>query len=83
MGRTRKPEPQEQKCSFCHVQLTKAEKPYSSRQAGMAGVYHWACFIEACKNRVPVSIGSFEAPTSGGGDAEEREVESAPATVEE
>jgi len=82
MGRTRKRGVNVLKCRFCNVELTPTDKPYHSKQAGMEGAYHWVCFVEACKNRVPVSIGAFEAPVSGG-DSEEREVESAPATVEE
>jgi hypothetical protein len=49
----------------------------------MEGEYHWKCFIEACRDRVPVSIGAFDAPLPSADTAEEHEVEAAPATVEE
>ncbi|HEX7343548.1 MAG TPA: hypothetical protein VF398_04750 [bacterium] len=85
MGRLKKRAPEVIKCKSCRAILTPEDKPYHSKQVGLEGVYHWVCFIEACKNRVPVSIGAFEPPLigSGGGSTEEREVESAPATVEE
>ncbi len=84
MGRVKKRAPEVIKCRSCRAVLTPADKPYHSKQVGLEGVYHWACFIEACKNRVPVSIGAFETPApAGAGATEEREVESAPAAVEE
>ena len=83
MGRPRKRGDEAAKCRFCNVELSPTDKPYSSKQAGMEGAYHWACFIEACRNRVPVSIGAFEAPVSSSGESEEREVDSAPAAAVE
>ena len=84
MGRTRSPRgaPAPAKCKFCQIDFTPDEKPYISKQAGMEGDYHWKCFIEACRDRVPVSIGALDLPVASS-EGEEPEVESAPASVEE
>ncbi len=50
------------KCQYCQGDIERPEKPYISKQAAMEGVYHWRCFIEACKNRLPVGIGTIPVP---------------------
>jgi len=70
------------KCKQCQGELSPSDKPYISKQAGMEGEYHWACFIAACRDRVPVSIGSFDVPIPTG-DSDEPETESAPASADE
>ncbi len=51
----------------------------------MEGVYHWHCFVEACRNRIPVGIGTVDVPafTSGGGDDDEPTMKDAAVSVEE
>ncbi len=71
------------KCKHCNGELNTQDRPYLSKQAGMEGEYHWACFIEACRDRVPVSLGSFDSSHAPHGESEEAEVESVPASFEE
>lgn len=82
MGKTRNKGGTVARCAVCQQEFAPNEKPYISKQASMEGTYHWSCFIETCRNRVPVSIGSFEGPTPGV-DSEETEAESTPASVED
>lgn len=56
------------RCQYCQGEIEKPEKPYFSKQAAMEGVYHWRCFIEACKNRLPVGIGTISIPNLGDDD---------------
>jgi hypothetical protein len=42
----------------CKKEIQKGERKYFSRQAGMKGLYHWDCFISAC--RKANKIGSQE-----------------------
>lgn len=35
-------------CVYCRREIQEGERRYYSRQAGMKGLYHWDCFIEAC-----------------------------------
>lgn len=56
------------KCKYCNQELKSSDKPYISKQAGMEGEYHWSCFIEACKNRMPVGIGVINIPGLEGED---------------
>jgi hypothetical protein len=72
------------KCVYCEGDIAPPEKPYTSKQAAMEGVYHWHCFVEACRNRVPVGIGTVDIPGfSGGGDDDEPSMKGAAASVEE
>ena len=36
-------------CVYCKKTIRRREWPYKSRQAGMKGLYHWDCFITACR----------------------------------
>src|SRR3989344_2417119 len=38
-----------EKCVFCRREIRQGERRYFSRQAGMKGLYHWPCFVEACR----------------------------------
>ncbi|MFH1735509.1 MAG: hypothetical protein ABIE92_12435 [bacterium] len=58
------------KCAHCQEDFNPPEKPYVSKQAAMEGTYHWKCFIEACRNRIPVGIGAITVPGLGGADEE-------------
>ena len=69
-------------CKYCQGAIIPPEKPYTSKQAGMEGEYHWNCFVAACRNRIPDSIGASDLPAIGG-DSDESNVASAPAGVEE
>ncbi len=84
MGRTRgsKGGSAPTKCKHCHVEFSFGEKPYISKQAGMEGDYHWKCFVDFCRDRVPVSIGAIDLPVPTS-ETEEPDVESAPASVED
>ncbi len=81
MGRTRRTE-EKTKCKFCQGDFDPKDRPYISKQAGMQGDYHWSCFVAACRDRVPVSIGAIDLPAVTA-EAEEPETESAPASAEE
>ncbi len=35
-------------CIYCRREIREKERRYYSRQAGMKGLYHWDCFVEAC-----------------------------------
>jgi hypothetical protein len=37
-------------CVYCRREIHDDERHYYSRQAGMKGLYHWQCFVEACRN---------------------------------
>ncbi|MCX6640928.1 MAG: hypothetical protein NTW14_10690 [bacterium] len=69
-------------CKYCQTEIVSPDKIYVSKQATMEGEYHWKCFIEACKNRMPVGIGVIDLPNFEGDD-DEPSVERAPASVEE
>jgi len=56
------------KCVYCEEKIGSGEKPYISKQAAMEGTYHWKCFVEACRNRIPVGIGAIDLPHLGGDD---------------
>jgi len=36
-------------CIYCRREIKDDERQYYSRQAGMKGLYHWDCFVEACR----------------------------------
>ena len=36
-------------CVYCRREIQDDERHYYSRQAGMKGLYHWQCFVEACR----------------------------------
>ena len=69
-------------CVYCREKMIPSEKPYTSKQAGMEGEYHWNCFIDASNNRMPVGIGVINIPGLTGDD-DESKVNRAPATVED
>jgi hypothetical protein len=58
------------KCKYCQQEFIPSDKPYLSKQAGMEGEYHWNCFVEACRNRIPVGIGVIAIPHLDGDDDE-------------
>lgn len=37
-----------QTCVKCQQEIRQGAHRYFSKQAGMKGLYHWACFIIAC-----------------------------------
>lgn len=49
-------------CQYCEGDISPPEKPYISKQAHMEGTYHWGCFVEACRNRMPVGAGVISIP---------------------
>ncbi len=36
-------------CVHCKKEIRNGERRYFSRQAGMKGLYHWECFVLACR----------------------------------
>ena len=36
-------------CIYCRREIHEIDRRYYSRQAGMKGLYHWDCFVEACR----------------------------------
>ena len=38
-------------CKYCQKVINPDENKYRSYQAGMQGVYHWRCFVEACRRK--------------------------------
>ncbi len=57
-------------CLYCQGEIISPEKPYVSKQALMEGSYHWGCFVEACKNRMPVAVGAVSVPGLNSTDEE-------------
>ncbi len=49
-------------CQYCEGEIKAPEKPYISKQAAMEGTYHWNCFVEASRNRIPVAVGVINIP---------------------
>jgi hypothetical protein len=69
-------------CIYCQGEFEPSDKPYISKQAGMEGEYHWDCFVEACRNRMPVGVGAINIPSTGGDD-DESKYDRAAASMEE
>ena len=36
-------------CVYCRREIEEGDRRFYSRQAGMKGLYHWDCFVEACR----------------------------------
>ncbi len=36
-------------CIYCRREIREGERRYYSHQAGMKGIYHWECFVAACR----------------------------------
>ena len=49
-------------CRYCEGEIKAPDKPYISKQAAMEGTYHWSCFVEASRSRIPVAIGVVNIP---------------------
>ena len=47
-------------CVFCRKEIRQGERRYFSRQAGMKGLYHWECFISACRQANKVGAQEIE-----------------------
>lgn len=47
-------------CIHCKKEIHQGEKRYFSRQAGMKGIYHWECFISACRQANKVGAQEIE-----------------------
>ena len=47
-------------CVFCKKEIHEGERRYFSRQAGMKGLYHWDCFISACRQANKVGAQEIE-----------------------
>jgi len=47
-------------CVFCKKEIREGERRYFSRQAGMKGLYHWECFISACRQANKVGAQEIE-----------------------
>jgi hypothetical protein len=60
-------QPVEHNCCFCKKQFTEGERHHFSRQAGMQGLYHWDCFILACRevNRRGAGVVESALATTG------------------
>ncbi|TKJ36944.1 hypothetical protein CEE37_14620 [candidate division LCP-89 bacterium B3_LCP] len=69
-------------CKYCQGEFELAEKPYISKQAGMEGEYHWNCFVEACRSRMPVEV-SIASISNVSADNNESKRERSPAAVED
>ncbi|MBM3328442.1 MAG: hypothetical protein FJY67_03080 [Calditrichaeota bacterium] len=54
-------------CIYCHKEIRQGEKRYFSRQAGMKGLYHWDCFIQACRQANKVGAQEIETITVSAG----------------
>jgi hypothetical protein len=53
-------------CCFCNREILPGDQKYVSKQAGMAGTYHWSCFIDACKKTKRQSDDYSDTPFLGG-----------------
>lgn len=60
--RKRKTEPAAE-CVYCHREIGPGERRYLSRQAGMRGLYHWECFVEACRKANRAGMYEIESIT--------------------
>lgn len=47
-------------CVHCKKEIHSGERRYFSRQAGMKGLYHWECFISACRQANKVGAQELE-----------------------
>jgi len=47
-------------CVYCKKDIREGERRYFSRQAGMKGLYHWDCFINACRQANKVGAQEIE-----------------------
>lgn len=54
------PEPAKDVCAYCRKEVRPGDKRYLSRQAGMKGLYHWDCFLQACRHANKVGAQEIE-----------------------
>lgn len=54
-------QPVERSCCFCKKEIVVGERRYLSRQAGMQGLYHWECFVTACRETNRRGAGAVES----------------------
>jgi len=47
-------------CVHCKKEIRQGERRYLSRQAGMKGMYHWDCFVNACRQANKVGAQEIE-----------------------
>jgi len=47
-------------CQHCRKEIRQGERRYLSRQAGMKGLYHWDCFVNACRQANKVGAQEIE-----------------------
>jgi len=47
-------------CVYCKKDIRDQERKYFSRQAGMKGLYHWDCFVSACRQANKVGAQEIE-----------------------
>jgi len=50
-------------CVMCRREVRDGQKKYYSRQAGMNGLYHWECFVEACRQANKIGAQEIESMT--------------------
>jgi hypothetical protein len=50
-------------CVLCRREIRDGQKKYYSRQAGMKGLYHWDCFVDACRQANKVGAQEIESMT--------------------
>ena len=48
-------------CAYCRQEIREGERRYHSHQAGMKGIYHWECFVTACRRANKVGAQEIEA----------------------
>jgi hypothetical protein len=53
-------------CIYCNEEIKEEDKKYFSKQPDMKGLYHWKCFVQACKDKQRSSSYMYE--TSSGYD---------------
>ena len=47
-------------CVYCRREIREDDRRFYSRQAGMKGLYHWECFVEACHQANRVGANEIE-----------------------
>lgn len=50
-------------CVFCRREIEEEDRRFYSRQAGMKGLYHWNCFVEACRQANSAGAHEIESVT--------------------
>jgi len=51
-------------CIYCNKEIKEEDRKYKSKQPDMKGMYHWKCFVQACKDKQRSSSYMYETSSS-------------------